>query len=115
VERITFQVLARSTERLDKFLADQLSLSRTQAARIVAGGSVTVNEKTARASRTLSHRDTVVVELPNEEHSATRVLKATAIPLDVVTSRAGTLGRYAAQRLGGPRNEALRLCIWWRR
>ncbi len=84
MERITFQVLARSTERLDKFLADQLSLSRTQAARIVAGGSVTVNEKTARASRTLSHRDTVVVELPNEEHSATRVLKATAIPLDVV-------------------------------
>jgi 23S rRNA pseudouridine1911/1915/1917 synthase len=84
VEQITFQVFARSTERLDKFLADQLSLSRTQAARIVAGGGVTVNNEVARASRTLLLYDTVVVELSSEKDAAPRVLKANHVPLDIV-------------------------------
>ncbi len=84
MERITFQVSARSTERLDRFLADQLSLSRTQAARLVAGGSVTVNDESARASRTLACRDTVVVDLASEADSAPRILKANPIPFDVV-------------------------------
>ena len=34
---------SESTERLDRFLADQLALSRTQAARLVADKRVTVN------------------------------------------------------------------------
>jgi 23S rRNA pseudouridine1911/1915/1917 synthase len=84
VERIAFQVSARSTERLDRFLADQLSLSRTQAARLVAGGSVTVNDELARASRTLAWRDTVVIDLASEPASAPRVLKANPRPLNVV-------------------------------
>jgi len=84
VERISFQVSARSTERLDKFLADQLSLSRTQAARLVACGGVTVNQESARASRTLVFQDTVVVDLENEPSDPPRVLKANPIPLDVV-------------------------------
>jgi len=84
VERITFQVSARSTERLDRFLADQLALSRTQAARLVAGGNVSVNDESARASRTLAFRDTVVVELVGKADSAPRILKANPIPLDVV-------------------------------
>jgi len=33
---IEFSVVPDETERLDKFLADQLGLSRTQAARLVA-------------------------------------------------------------------------------
>jgi 23S rRNA pseudouridine1911/1915/1917 synthase len=84
VERIAFQVSIRSTERLDKFLADQLSFSRTHAARLVAGGRVLVNEQVARASRTLNYGDTVVVESPGESVSPPRVLKPNPLPLDVV-------------------------------
>jgi 23S rRNA pseudouridine1911/1915/1917 synthase len=61
---ILFQVAAPETERLDRFLADQLSLSRTQAARLVAEGAVQVNEQVARASRTLAREDLVRVTLP---------------------------------------------------
>jgi 23S rRNA pseudouridine1911/1915/1917 synthase len=60
-------VLAASTERLDRFLSDQLSLSRTQAARIVAAGGVRVNGVVARASRTLGRGELVEVEVPEEE------------------------------------------------
>jgi 23S rRNA pseudouridine1911/1915/1917 synthase len=84
VERIAFQVSARSTERLDRFVADQLSISRTHAARLVAAGDVTVNGEPARASRTLSWRDTVVVEMAGSPVSAPRVLKAAHKPIDVV-------------------------------
>ncbi len=84
MERLAFQVSVHSTERLDRFLADQLSLSRTHAARLVAGGNVTVNEKPTRASRTLTHSDFVVVDLACESVSPPRVLKANPIPLNVV-------------------------------
>jgi RNA-binding protein YlmH len=47
---LTFTVLSESTERLDRFLADQLQLSRTQAARLIAAGSVVIDGKPARAS-----------------------------------------------------------------
>jgi 23S rRNA pseudouridine1911/1915/1917 synthase len=62
--RLVFSVLAADTERLDRFLADQLALSRTQAARCVADRNVTVNGQTARASRRLARRDEVAVDLP---------------------------------------------------
>ncbi len=52
---------------MDRFLADQLSLSRTQAARLVAQGKVRVNSRTARASQTLTRGDLVIVELPSEK------------------------------------------------
>ena len=84
MERIAFQVSVRSTERLDRFLADQLSLSRTNAARLVAGGKVTVNDETARASRTLKYGDAVVVENTGETVPPPRVIKANPLPLDVV-------------------------------
>ena len=48
-----FTVSAEATERLDRFLADQLGLSRTQAARLVADKAVDVDGKPARASRLL--------------------------------------------------------------
>ena len=63
---VTFHVATDSTERLDRFLADQLSLSRTQAARLIAAGAVTVNDEPARASRTLGRGDAVRVEIPEE-------------------------------------------------
>lgn len=55
------------TERLDRFLADQLHLSRTQAARLVAAGLVRVGGVPARASRQLGYRDEVAISLPAEE------------------------------------------------
>ena len=55
-----------TTERLDRFLADQLSLSRTQAARLVAGGNISVAGHVARASRAMVHRELVEVRWPVE-------------------------------------------------
>jgi 23S rRNA pseudouridine1911/1915/1917 synthase len=66
ITTVSFHVATDSTERLDRFLADQLSLSRTQAARLIAAGGVTVNDEPARASRTLSRGDAVRVEVPEE-------------------------------------------------
>ncbi|MES2125534.1 MAG: RluA family pseudouridine synthase [Gemmatimonadota bacterium] len=62
---MTFCILAETTERLDRFLADQLQISRTVAARIVADKAVTVNAAVARASRTMQRGDLVVVTLPD--------------------------------------------------
>ncbi len=71
-----------ATERLDRFLADQLQLSRTQAARIVAGKTVSVNGTVARASRLLARGDDVVVGFPVDEPP--RTLRPAAIDLVVV-------------------------------
>ncbi|MBI4421848.1 MAG: RluA family pseudouridine synthase [Gemmatimonadetes bacterium] len=49
---------------MDRFLADQLAISRTQAARLLAEGAVRVNQEPARASRTLVRGDLVDVDLP---------------------------------------------------
>jgi len=61
---LTFSVLAPTTERLDRFLADQLGLSRTQAARLIADRLVHVGGTWARASRLLDRGDVVEVDLP---------------------------------------------------
>jgi 23S rRNA pseudouridine1911/1915/1917 synthase len=79
---LTFTVLPPATERLDRFLADQLQLSRTQAARLVADQRVVVNGQVARASRTLERGQQVVLTLPDEEPP--RELRPAQIPLDVV-------------------------------
>jgi 23S rRNA pseudouridine1911/1915/1917 synthase len=70
------------TERLDRFLADQLGLSRTQAARLVANRAVEVDGKPARASRVLARGERVTVRFP--EHEPPRTLQPAAIPLTVV-------------------------------
>jgi 23S rRNA pseudouridine1911/1915/1917 synthase len=79
---LSFTVSAEATERLDRFLADQLGLSRTQAARLVAGRAVAVDGKPARASRLLARGERVTVQFP--EHEPPRTLKPAAIPLTVV-------------------------------
>ncbi len=79
---VRFSVTAAATERLDRFLADQLQLSRTQAARIVAQGAVTVGGAAARASRLLSRGDEVTVSLP--DHAPPRALQPHPIDLDIV-------------------------------
>jgi 23S rRNA pseudouridine1911/1915/1917 synthase len=75
-------VLPAKAERLDRFLADQLSLSRTQAARLVADKHVQVNGVVARASRALEHGDEIVVTIPAVEPP--RHLLPADIPLQVV-------------------------------
>lgn len=79
---LTFSVLAPATERLDRFLADQLALSRTQAARLVAEGGVSVNAVVARASRTLSRGEQVTVTFPASEPP--RHLTPTPMPLEII-------------------------------
>lgn len=79
---LSFCVTADATERLDRFLADQLSLSRTQAARLVAEGAVVVGGSPARASRLLKRRETVSVTMPASE--APRHLVPAHIPLEIV-------------------------------
>ncbi len=64
---VAFSVSVSATERLDRFIADQLSLSRTQAARIVAGKGVRVNGRPARASALLARGALVEVEFPESE------------------------------------------------
>ena len=58
-------VLPAKAERLDRFLADQLSLSRTQAARLVADKQVQLNGIVARASRLPEHGDEITVTIPD--------------------------------------------------
>jgi 23S rRNA pseudouridine1911/1915/1917 synthase len=79
---IEFSVVPDETERLDKFLADQLGLSRTQAARLVADKAVTVGGMPARASRVLTRGELVSVRFPEDQPP--RTLKPAAIPLAVV-------------------------------
>jgi 23S rRNA pseudouridine1911/1915/1917 synthase len=80
--QIEFTVLSSSTERLDRFLADQLGLSRTQAARLVADKLVSIEGKPARASRLLSRGEQITVRMPDREPP--RTLQPRAIPLTVV-------------------------------
>src|SRR5690606_27463725 len=61
---------------------DQLDLSRTQAARLVAAGAVSVNSAPARASRVLTRQDTVIVSFPDDEPP--RTLRPNPIPLSVI-------------------------------
>lgn len=79
---ISFTVLSDQTERLDRFLADQLGLSRTQAARLVADKRVSVEGKIARASRMLSRGEQVQVQLPRDEPP--RTIQPHPIPLVLV-------------------------------
>ncbi|HXV86852.1 MAG TPA: RluA family pseudouridine synthase [Gemmatimonadales bacterium] len=52
------------TERLDRFLADQLAVSRTAAGRLIAQGLVLVNGASTRASRPLARGDRLDITLP---------------------------------------------------
>ncbi len=79
---VELTVISPETERLDRFLADQMSISRTQAARLVADKRVTVAGKIARASRLLARGEVVTVQIP--DHEPPRTLQPAAIPLTLV-------------------------------
>ena len=78
----SFCVVPQATERLDRFLADQLGLSRTVAARLVADKRVTVAGQVARASRLLLQGEEVVVRFPESEPP--RTIQPANIDLEVV-------------------------------
>ncbi len=80
--RVEFTVVPFQTERLDRFLADQLGISRTQAARLVADKAVSVDGKPARASRMLTRGERVAVQYP--EHEPPRTLRPASIPLAIL-------------------------------
>jgi 23S rRNA pseudouridine1911/1915/1917 synthase len=61
---ITFCVAVPETERLDRFLAGQLSLSRTVAARLIADKRVSAAGRPLRASAQLSRGTVVSVAFP---------------------------------------------------
>ena len=79
---IEFTVLSDQTERLDRFLADQLGISRTQAARLVADKLVSIAGQTARASRLLTRGDRITLRIPSQEPP--RTIQPRALPLTVV-------------------------------
>ena len=62
---VTFCVCASHAERFDRFLADQLALSRTVAARLIAEKRVTQDGRPLRASARLERGAVVTVELPD--------------------------------------------------
>ena len=64
---ITFCILTPEMERLDRFLADQLALSRTVAARIIADKRVTLHGRPLRASTQLERGAVVSVDMPAAE------------------------------------------------
>jgi 23S rRNA pseudouridine1911/1915/1917 synthase len=80
--KVQFTVVSPETERLDRFLADQMGLSRTQAARLVADKLVAVDGKPARASRLLARGECVSVRIP--EHQPPRTIQPAAIPLTLL-------------------------------
>lgn len=81
-EPLRLAVCAEQTERIDRFLADQLQLSRTQAARLVGEKCVRVNGSEARASRLMVKRDLIEVAFPESEPA--RTLQPADIPLTMV-------------------------------
>ena len=64
---VSFCVAASQTERLDRFLADQLALSRTVAARLIADKRVTSEHTPLRASARLERGAVVIVDLPDAQ------------------------------------------------
>ncbi len=80
--QVEFTVTSTQTERLDRFLADQMAISRTQAARLVADKRVRVDGKIARGSRLLVRAEAVTVQIP--QHEPPRTLQPAAIPLTLV-------------------------------
>ncbi len=79
---VQFSVLPETTERIDSFLSDQMVLSRSQAARIVATGGVKVNGTAVKRSHKLTRKEVVEVDFPETEPP--RQLARYNLELDVV-------------------------------
>ncbi len=76
-----FSVAVPRAERLDRFLADQLDLSRTAAARLIAEGAVLLDGQPARASAEAERGAEIAVTFPER---APRPVVPADIPLAIV-------------------------------
>ena len=76
----TFTV-GEESDRLDRFVAERMDLSRTRVQRLVADGHVLVDGRPARKSERLESGSVVRVEVPGPESVA---IEAEEIELDVV-------------------------------
>jgi len=76
-----FSVAVPRAERLDRFLADQLRLSRTAAARLIAAGAVLLDDRPARSSAEPERGAVIAVAFPEP---APRALAPADIPLAIV-------------------------------
>jgi 23S rRNA pseudouridine1911/1915/1917 synthase len=76
-----FSVAVPLAERLDRFLADQLRLSRTAAARLIAEGAVLLDDRPARPSAAAERGAVIAVTFPAR---APRQFAPADIPLSVV-------------------------------
>ena len=74
-------VAAGEEDRLDRFLAARLELSRTRVQGLIADGRVTVNGRGPRKSESLEAGARVVVDVPPPEVVA---MEAEDLPLDIV-------------------------------
>ena len=70
-----------ASKRIDVFVGEKLSLSRSAAARLIDEGKVTVNGKTVAKNYKLSVSDSISVELPEVQPSE---VSPENIPLDVI-------------------------------
>src|SRR2546430_1087785 len=69
---VPFCVVVPETERLARFLANQLALPRTSAARLIADKHVTRDGRPLRAATVLERGAVVTVELPPDEPAPPR-------------------------------------------
>lgn len=74
-------LVAEGEERLDKYLAGSLDLSRSQVQRLIRQGRVTVEGEVSKASYLLSPGERIRVQLPPPEEPAPL---AQELPLDIV-------------------------------
>jgi len=65
--RVSLSVAPGEGDRLDRFLADRLELSRTRIQALIAGGRVQVNGRTPRKSERVEPGSVVTVEIPLPE------------------------------------------------
>ncbi|HEY2805347.1 MAG TPA: RluA family pseudouridine synthase [Gemmatimonadales bacterium] len=76
-----FSVAVSDAERLDRFLADQLQVSRTVAARLIAERCVRISGDPARPSLEPTHKTEIVIVIPG---APPRQVVPAHIPLNVV-------------------------------
>jgi 23S rRNA pseudouridine1911/1915/1917 synthase len=83
MNRLTFTSAEQDQgTRLDRFLAAQTDLSRSQVQRLIAAGQVTVDGQAAKASLRLAGHETIVVQLPPAAETPSPAPES--IPLNVV-------------------------------
>lgn len=93
----------KKTSRINKFLAENLSISRREADRLVESGEVKLNNVTAKAGDQVSHKDKVfyqdkLVTRKNKENIYIVINK----PRGIVTSTTNTQGQDIVSYLNYP-------------